>query len=224
MSPPLWGLPFLIGNDICRVARIRQILSAGKGPRFIRRVLSPTELVNPATTRILECVSEESLRSDSEPTASDAIKDRADSSLQKSVGFKRAAEFMAGRFAAKEAVIKAHPYRRLTFRQIDIVRADLNPSTVGFDKVFAPLSHVQFWWPPEKSVSEQTKQQPENSEASASSGGPLVACFRSTEGAGDDGNKTYASVSISHEGDYATAVCLGWNRNWKGQIGFTNLA
>ncbi|KAI0160168.1 hypothetical protein GGR57DRAFT_408949 [Xylariaceae sp. FL1272] len=215
MSSPPWSLPFLIGNDICRVVRIRQILSTRKGPQFIRRILSPTELVNPATTQILECISDETLRPDADgamPTSANSMKDCANSSFQNSVRFKRAAEFMAGRFAAKEAVIKAHPYRRLTFRQIDIVRADFDPSADSSDKVSAPSSHAQVGGPSEESVSEEIRRKPESSKASTSSSGPLVACFRSTEGGDDDGDRTYASVSISHDGEYATAVCLGWNR------------
>ncbi|KAI1817844.1 hypothetical protein GGS20DRAFT_531047 [Poronia punctata] len=71
---------------------------------------------------------------------------------------------MAGRFAAKEAVIKAHPYRRLTFRRIII----------------------------------------------SSRGGPLVAVVKNDDGVEEE-EEVEASVSISHDGEYASAVCLAFN-------------
>ncbi|WYZ45228.1 hypothetical protein EsH8_VIII_000544 [Colletotrichum jinshuiense] len=82
------------------------------------------------------------------------------------------ATFVAGRFAAKEATFKAHPFRRLSFHDITIVRRAL----------------------------EEGKENPNGS-------GPPVAVIRS-EKAGEPDQT--AMVSISHDGDYATAVCLGY--------------
>ncbi|PHH59205.1 hypothetical protein CDD81_3560 [Ophiocordyceps australis] len=73
--------------------------------------------------------------------------------------------FLAGRFAAKEAAIKAHhPHRRLTLHDVVIER---QTQTLG--------------------------------------SGPPVARIRSEDGGGSD---EAALVSISHDGDYATAVCV----------------
>ncbi|KAK7721338.1 hypothetical protein SLS64_001634 [Diaporthe eres] len=75
-----------------------------------------------------------------------------------------AATFMAGRFAAKEAVIKAHPQRNLTWHGI--------------------------------TISHQTSTHADRKGAPA-------AIIKGT-------NEDYeALISISHDGDYATAVCLG---------------
>ncbi|EFQ30752.1 uncharacterized protein GLRG_05896 [Colletotrichum graminicola M1.001] len=76
------------------------------------------------------------------------------------------------RFAAKEATFKAHPFRRLSFHDITIVRRALV----------------------------EGKANPNGS-------GPPVAIIRG-EREGEPGQT--AMVSISHDGDYATAVCLGF--------------
>lgn len=72
------------------------------------------------------------------------------------------------RFAAKEAAIKAHPHRRLTFHDVIIERRPVEGETLG--------------------------------------SGPPIARIRSGEEEAED---TSALVSISHDGNYATAVCLG---------------
>jgi len=84
-------------------------------------------------------------------------------------------------FAAKEAAIKAHPHRRLTFHDV-VVRQ-------------------------EKSVREGQR---------GNGSGPPVAVVKGLEG------KTWdqlALLSISHDGDYATAVCMGFNAASRGEIG-----
>ncbi|KAF5548188.1 holo-acyl-carrier synthase [Fusarium phyllophilum] len=80
----------------------------------------------------------------------------------------KCAAFMAGRFAVKEAAIKAHPHRHLTFHDIMIERRLVKGEVLG--------------------------------------SGPPIARIRGDEGEAED---TTAMVSISHDGDYATAVCLG---------------
>lgn len=75
-----------------------------------------------------------------------------------------AATFMAGRFAAKEAVIKAHPQKNLTWHGITIS----HQASTHADRKGAPAAIIR--------------------------------------GANEDYE---ALISISHDGDYATAVCLG---------------
>lgn len=76
---------------------------------------------------------------------------------------------MVFRFAVKEAAIKAHPHRHLTFHDIMIERRLVKGEVLG--------------------------------------SGPPIARIRGAEGEAED---TTAMVSISHDGDYATAVCLGF--------------
>lgn len=74
------------------------------------------------------------------------------------------------RFAAKEAIIKAHAHRQLTFHDVIIERranGARGAETLG--------------------------------------SGPPIARIRAAEGEEADDS---AMISISHDGDYATAVCL----------------
>ncbi|KAI0550710.1 hypothetical protein F4679DRAFT_201681 [Xylaria curta] len=174
-------LPFIIGNDICRLARIRRILQGRLGPRFVHRILRAEEIQHTTTARILRCILEQSAQG-----SQDA---KGVAQAQDTPSFTRAVEFMAGRFAAKEAVIKAHPHRRLTFQRIAILRAGISPGGTIYPR-------------------QETGPQP-NDETSSQSG-PLVALIKADESASGD---VYASVSISHDTDYATAVCLGSTQN-----------
>lgn len=83
------------------------------------------------------------------------------------------------RFAAKEAAIKAHPHRRLTFHDIIITRNSVARHPQG----------------------------PEDGNIQQASGAPVAVIRGGEEGTHDQ----EALISISHDGDYATAVCLGFN-------------
>lgn len=75
------------------------------------------------------------------------------------------------RFAAKEAAIKAHSHRRLTFHDITI----------------------------ERRRGDQERRL---------GSGPPIARIRGLAGEECDAS---AMISISHDGDYATATCLGFD-------------
>ncbi|KAI0861724.1 hypothetical protein F4860DRAFT_474883 [Xylaria cubensis] len=170
------NLPFIIGNDICHIPRVRSILKGRFGPQLVRRILRTEEIQHSTTARILRCIHNQNAQSSQ-------------------AGFDRAVEFMAGRFAAKEAVIKAHPHRRLTFQCIAILRATSNSSGgsgqgQGQESIFREV---------------KSGLQPQDK---TSQSAPLVALIKAGESAQSD---IYASVSISHDADYATAVCLGIN-------------
>ncbi|WAO85532.1 ACPS domain-containing protein [Fusarium falciforme] len=172
---PLRAFPFPlnIGTDICQISRIYRILSGPRASRFVSRILSPEELAKKdARLDILKRV----------PTKSGALEVGQRSENKSLVGddqshesiaardpeLWKCAAFVAGRFAAKEAAIKAHPYRRLTFHDVMIERRQVEGDRLG--------------------------------------SGPPVARIRSGEGQAEDAS---ALLSISHDGDYATAVCLG---------------
>ncbi|KAK1752149.1 hypothetical protein QBC47DRAFT_389884 [Echria macrotheca] len=99
---------------------------------------------------------------------------------------REAAVYMAGRFAAKEAAIKAHPHRRLTFHDVIVRRMEELRSEEGGVGVDAR----------------------EDKQESRLGSGPPVVLVR---GEGAEGLDQVALVSISHDGDYATAVCLGFD-------------
>lgn len=74
------------------------------------------------------------------------------------------------RFAAKEAAIKAHSHRRLTFHDVVIERRGRDEERLG--------------------------------------SGPPVARIKGGEGEEEDAS---AMISISHDGEYATAVCMAFD-------------
>ncbi|GKU03965.1 atp synthase f0 [Fusarium langsethiae] len=169
---PLRAFPFPInvGNDICQISRIYGILSGPRAARFVNRVLSPEELaVNHARINVLDSVKAQ------KPGLQDALRKANETSQpHKRIAANNpemwsCAAFIAGRFAAKEAAMKAHPHRRLTFHDVVIERRPVEGPRLG--------------------------------------SGPPIARIRSGEGEVED---TSALVTISHDGDYATAVCIGY--------------
>ncbi|KAM7217708.1 hypothetical protein V8F06_006963 [Rhypophila decipiens] len=156
-----------------------------------------------------------------------------------------AAVFMAGRWAAKEAIIKAYPFRRLTFHDIMIYSSTFNLDVLEKreskkekreEKKRAASMAIRNTAPstedpsePEKASQPDTVSQTTTKANSAEvrkptvgedeplddksgyidrnngSGMPvaIVRGLRGTEQADE-----LVSVSISHDGDYASAVCI----------------
>ncbi|KAK2592425.1 hypothetical protein QQS21_009877 [Conoideocrella luteorostrata] len=139
--------------DICQISRIYGILRGPRRTRFINRILAPEEL----------------RRYDSRLNSlKDAIIRReVQNGDQRETGLWKTAAFIAGRFAAKEAAMKAHSHRKLTFHDVVIERRVGKEERLG--------------------------------------SGPPVARIKAGEGQGED---VSALISISHDGDYATAVCI----------------
>ncbi|KAH9206012.1 hypothetical protein DL95DRAFT_316407 [Leptodontidium sp. 2 PMI_412] len=144
--------PHRIGTDICSIPRILSLLRGRHGHAFIRRVLRVEE--------------REQKEVDINTSLAELDKEMgiADLALQK------AAQFLAGRFAAKEATMKAHHSRRLTYHSILILKPEPQP---GVEGSVAPVAIVM------------------------------------DEGIdGEEVRGKEVRISISHDGDYATAVCL----------------
>ncbi|KAI1845790.1 hypothetical protein JX265_000031 [Neoarthrinium moseri] len=115
----------------------------------------------------------------------DSLPEQHDAGGYRDPAMWKAAEFMAGRFAAKEAAIKAHHQLKITFQDIEIVSG--TPAR-GF-KDGAEDSPVQ--------------TEPGVGEGSLSSGPPTAIVRLPTSSQGQS-----ALLSISHDGEYASAVCL----------------
>ncbi|KAI0966888.1 hypothetical protein F4678DRAFT_465969 [Xylaria arbuscula] len=195
-------LPFTIGNDICRIARVRLILKGNLGPRFIHRVLKAEEIKNPTTANILRCILDHDAEKSkhAQSTASPAFK----KVILDTPSFTRAVEFMAGRFAAKEAVIKAYPQDHLTFQRIAVVRARFDESPRSENSILSQYENqiiTKKESPAEDGKAEES--QPTDETVAPPPRGPLMAKITMRIG-----QPMYASVSISHDGDYATAVCV----------------
>ncbi|KAL6836718.1 hypothetical protein J3E69DRAFT_35644 [Trichoderma sp. SZMC 28015] len=173
---PLRPFPFPlnIGTDICRISRIYGILRSPRGMRFVNRIFSPEEQARKdPRLRCLEnrpldkpLLSEGSTHFQSSVGTTPSSEELADRDPERWA----AATFVAGRFAAKEAAIKAHSHRRLTFHDVVIERRGRNEERLG--------------------------------------SGPPVARIKGDEGEDED---ACAMISISHDGDYATAVCMAYD-------------
>ncbi|CAK7199733.1 hypothetical protein SEUCBS139899_002416 [Sporothrix eucalyptigena] len=199
-----FALPQLhVGTDICRIERIYAILAKPEaGPlshlarsqtnasRFIRRVLTRTEIDALGPAQPLDALATASSHAVvawlahgktltlTTPLNIPTKAPNASSPLW------RAAQFLASRFAAKEAAIKAHPHLRgLTLQDIRIAR--------------------MYEGSPEA----------EDALARKGSGAPVayvrVPSTATTDGDGGEIVEQEARLSISHDGEYATAVCLG---------------
>ncbi|KAI0159760.1 hypothetical protein GGR57DRAFT_458613 [Xylariaceae sp. FL1272] len=181
LIPGLGRIPYIVGNDICHIPRIKSILGdAGRGRDFIKRVLHREEITHPRTARILQFWLKGKIKGDK-----DSLKPSA---ILSEHGYNRAAEFMAGRFSAKEAIIKAHPLHKLSLNRISLV----------------PMQTLVTSEPVREALREVMKDDSPTSVKDyryAYLKRPLVARF-------DQDGLTAATVSISHDGDYATAVCV----------------
>ncbi|KAL1889309.1 hypothetical protein Sste5346_008964 [Sporothrix stenoceras] len=232
MPPPLtttgaasrilpFGLPLLhVGTDICHVSRVYTILKKAKpasstssssttssppkqtnAARFIRRVLTPREVealpalstVAPESPSTMSAHAAVFLLARGSPLPVVATDSSEDPSL---TPLWRAAQFLAGRFAAKEAAIKAHPHLPgLTLQDVRIARRAAAEKTDELDHV----------------IGEDVVQR-----RNANSGPPLAyvrVYALEKDGDGSDIVEQEARISISHDGEYATAVCLGVQHN-----------
>lgn len=105
--------------------------------------------------------------------------------------------FFDGRWAAKEAIVKACTWRSLTFNEIQVRKATDGESVYGviLDKA---------------SVSRQK-------EPTAGHAAPLGVHVR--DAVVDDETGQVVKISISHDGEYATAVCMAAVEPSAGDVG-----
>ncbi|KAL2121452.1 hypothetical protein VTJ04DRAFT_5479 [Mycothermus thermophilus] len=220
-KPPfLFPFPIHIGTDICRIPRIARLLRPDppeRRIRFVRRILDPVEVASAplalkkilgfaSAARTVEEENIERLASSRTPEADGADNDGVGECLastaqegeEKDAGEEdtalwRAATFMAGRFAAKEAAFKAHPHLHLGFHDVLILpMGDAQKLLSGEDTTTEAMSLF----------SSRTPRAP-------------VAIIRTTDLAADgERSSQVARISISHDGDYATAVCMGFEADY----------
>lgn len=232
-----FGLPQLhVGTDVCHVSRVYAILKKAKpassssstpsssspltlpkqttASRFIRRILTPPELdaLGPAPSTTLASLpgtmtahAAVAWLAKGAPLPYSAATGTNTTTPDDTSPLWRAAQFLAGRFAAKEAAIKAHPHLPgLTLQDVRIAR-----------RRSSKVQHVD--------DVDDTGDTGDAGDAvvrrrNANSGPPLayvrVYSLEKDSGGGSDGGsgdvvEQEARISISHDGEYATAVCLG---------------
>ncbi|KAI0521267.1 hypothetical protein F5B22DRAFT_567960 [Xylaria bambusicola] len=221
--PPL----LRIGTDICYIPRIRKILRGKFATPFIHRILHPEEIDYPPTANILGACKNPADGSITFNAVGEGFKRSGDS-----VKFYRAVEFMAGRFAAKEAVTKAHPPFHLTFKRIQIIRESafldykdpnyIDPIKLGLKEASTDTKKKKKKKtdtekgkktdkPKEMTPKEMIKKEMEAEDEEGYyyfrrheiQGGAVIAVIHLlTEPA------VLASVSISHDTNYASAACI----------------
>ncbi|KAK0712141.1 hypothetical protein B0T21DRAFT_297825 [Apiosordaria backusii] len=162
-GPIPFPLGLTLGTDVCMIPRVYTLISTNQGTPIIPTLARPFAALNNVdrfTKKLL--TNNEKQRLEEMP-----VGDRKGEVW-------KLAEWLAGRWAAKEAVIKAHAFRtgpegagKLTFGGVEIVRSALGRLTR-----------------------------------------PPTAVILGDENSGV--RAQMALLSISHDGDYATAVCLGF--------------
>lgn len=183
MPPPLRPFPIpslSIGTDIAHIPRIAKLVASQRTlPRFLRKLFTSREerafhLRFPLGSR---------LNSDSESGSSEGGEQQRREDA--------AARYLAGRWAAKEAIVKACSWRRLMFDEIQILKDEGGKRVYG---VILDRPEVR------RAVREEDWGRKEGETASKA---------LTEEGVEDeDISGQVVKISISHDGDYATAVCL----------------
>ncbi|KAK1522023.1 uncharacterized protein CCOS01_09735 [Colletotrichum costaricense] len=204
LPPKRFPFSLQLGTDLCQISRIYRILASDKESRFLRRILTKHErLAIPAALK----------SADASATPSEISKDDDFQALKKRNPLLwKKASFLAGRFAAKEATFKAHPTRNLTWHDITIAR-----------KQSAQLEDIEERKKAKGQEEKPKKQDEEPKELEATEAGPTastpngsgppVAIVRGIH-EGIPGQEVL--LSISHDGDYATAVCLAFEAQGEG--------
>ncbi|OAA57031.1 histone deacetylase [Niveomyces insectorum RCEF 264] len=230
--------PYLhVGTDICHVGRIYAMLAAaprkqmtaavrppsatvssprGATPaaRLIRRVLAPQEVAalpeaeeeallpsNASGPHVLAWLLAGGDAAAAAVAVGAVATPKAPSTpQQRKTALWTAAQYLAGRFAAKEATIKAHPHLApLTFHRICVVRRPQQQADAR-NGSGPPVALIRVDNGGEDGAERKAAMEPEtNADADA-------------DADADTGiTEQEALLSISHDGDYATAVCLGFD-------------
>ena len=181
MPPPLrpFPLPSLsIGTDIAHIPRIAKLVASQRRlPRFLRKLFTARE---ERAFHLRFPLSD--FKSDSGSFSEGEQQRREDA----------AARYLAGRWAAKEAVVKACSWRRLMFDEIQILKDEESRRVFG---VILDRPEVK------RAMREEDWGRKEEDETASEA--------LTEEGVEDEViSGQVVKISISHDGDYATAVCL----------------
>ncbi|KAL5596820.1 hypothetical protein BROUX41_006496 [Berkeleyomyces rouxiae] len=195
-----------IGTDICQVSRIRSLIASRHGLRFIDRVFSPAEreayavrlapayrLARAAAAATVDVTEDADMRVAAATQAPISHPELSEPTVGNNAQLESAVRLVAGRFAAKEAAFKAHPLHHLGFHDVHIL-----PRHAAHGP--APES-ASTSTPTSKAAAAAALARATASPAPCAVVQPVppyTTCAQE------------ARISISHDGDYATAVCLGF--------------
>ncbi|RMZ21281.1 hypothetical protein D0859_14702 [Hortaea werneckii] len=214
MPPRPFPFALGIGTDICHRKRIEQLLL--KPPPQARQKNLTRFLVRFLTSR------EISIFWRKFETEADLFHSQLDDVTR----------YLAGRWAAKEATIKACQWRQLSFKHIQILR---QKNGLGVDQTGATCALILDRPASAFHAAFDSKSRDQSSDfvvnvvkqghiSRPSSSGSICADesghgFISAEAQTDDLSGQIAKISISHDGEYATAVCLAAEEPMDGDIG-----
>ncbi|KAK1058633.1 hypothetical protein LTR74_013271 [Friedmanniomyces endolithicus] len=206
MPPRPFPYALNIGTDIVHVPRIRAIIAQGEGVvrkdsihRFLRRLLTARE-------------------------QRQFWRSRASINVVLDAHLEDTAKWLAGRWAAKEAVIKAVRYRRLTFWDVQIIGSRSSPGTgpvyalILDSKGSGHTPHgrgVRQWDVTAILQNDLNDVLHQHGAANLQRDGSAAE----TQDYDPDPDGQVAKVNISHDGDYATAVCLAAELPRDGDVG-----
>ena len=181
--PALRPFPFpslSIGTDIAHIPRIARLVASQRTlPRFLRKVLTSRE------------EREFHIRFSKSGYANAGSDSEIGGEARDSRWVDEAARFLAGRWAAKEAIVKACSWRSLTFDEIQIRKE------TGSKRIYGVIL--------DKPEVRRTMRNMHTEQDVRSND-------EESEYVGDQGNDDPAGqvvkISISHDGEYATAVCM----------------
>ncbi|KAM0715054.1 hypothetical protein Q7P37_009519 [Cladosporium fusiforme] len=187
--PPFRPFPFpdlSIGTDIAHGPRILNLVVQRRTfPRFLGKVLTTRE-----QHHFYERYGEKLRRADTGNGEHWKSGKTTDTVLHE------AARFLAGRWAAKEAIVKACTWRALTFDEIQVLKTAESGRVYGV-------------------ILDKASERKKSVEGEAKDAAALQAPARDqTEQTGQ-----VVKISISHDGDYATAVCLAAVEPLAGDVG-----
>ncbi|KAK5129940.1 hypothetical protein LTR08_002700 [Meristemomyces frigidus] len=216
MPPRPFPYPLSIGTDIASISRVRQLLMGNEAStpdtrlaRYMRRFLTHREQRQ--------------------------FWDRfgTSGSLHRCTETDDPVRYLTGRWAAKEAVVKAVHWRRLSFKHIQILQRRSGVTGGGplyaliLDKPASSLGGALDAQPGRGDrAEEQGVVDPEDGaelddEIARPAHAPRqdTAEFTPAEEQDDEIAGQVAQVSISHDGEYATAVCLAAEEPGAGDVG-----
>ncbi|KAI7176261.1 hypothetical protein D0869_15330 [Hortaea werneckii] len=229
MPPRPFPFALGIGTDICHRKRIEQLLL--KPPPQARKKNLTRFLVRFLTSREISIF----------------WRKFEDESGLFASQFEDVTRYLAGRWAAKEATIKACQWRQLSFKHIQILRQQkyLGADQTGVTYALildrpASAFHATFDSRARDQSSEIEDNVAKQDHISGLSSSQSIAFddtaseqireahppsavdehdFISAEAQNDDPSGQIAKISISHDGEYATAVCLAAEEPMDGDVG-----
>ncbi|AEO70770.1 uncharacterized protein THITE_163683 [Thermothielavioides terrestris NRRL 8126] len=212
MPPPLPPLPFpyplRIGTDICRIGRIQRILQSARGPRFIQRVLAPEELAHtrPAVRAVLDAA------------AAAARSNSSNGNSNSSVGTRTQASTVEWRSLVQGQVEETREdmgdVERMVSGDREVGKWEVGEGErggegeAGEEAAFKAHAHLRLGF---HDVLILTPSETEAEIVKPEAAWPRAPAPVAVIKPGDGRRDQMAMVSISHDGQYATAVCIGFD-------------